>query len=362
MTKIAKLTETLRERIHSGEWEAAQTLPPRMLLSEEYGVAPGTISQVFRNLEQEGLVRVLPRKGVILTDAQPSAAAAQTAVTIGLRGSYLRMGVPGKEGYTGFLINQLLEAAHSRAIPVLILQEHEGEEPLTKARCEAMGVRGLIYLGGDSAREATRLCTEGFPVISAHRPLERSPLNYVDCDHAALVRDVVSRYVGAGHRRIAVVMPQTHIRGLLDTVKPHFIDALLGHNIQYNVNPYWVSFADGKSDEDWQRKLDALFDLEEPPTAIFCWSCHALDAVLERTAARGMQAPGDISLSYTPLNESAYPQISGYSYRNQNFGERLLGGLMDTIRNPFHFVQDELPFEFIDKGSIAPPAGAISPD
>lgn len=353
MTKIAKLTNSLRERIHSGEW--SDSLPSRMLLSEEYGVAPGTISQVFRNLEQEGLVRILPRKGVLITETTPAPAAAPTEAAIGLRGSYLHMGVPGKEGYTGFIVNQLLDAAHKRGVPIMILQKRDGEGLLTRERCESLGLRGIIYLGGDCSDEARELCTEGFPVISGNRALERSPVNYIDCDHVALIRDAVRRYAELGHRRIAVILPPTHVPGLLDKLKPHFIDALLSNGIQYDINPYWISFSKEEDRDDRARRIEALLDSKEPPTGILCWSHVITNLLISLIARRGMQVPCDISVAYTPCSSAIIPGVSGFSYETQDFGGKLLENLLATIENPFHFVQDELPFEFIDNGSIAPP-------
>lgn len=362
MTKIEKLTLNLRDRIRSGEWGGAQALPSRMMLSEEYGVAPGTISQVFKNLELEGLVRILPRKGVLLTDTGNQEAPADSDGAIALRGSYVRMGTVGKPGVRGYqsnLVNQILEAAHEQGVPVLILQERPGEEPLTKKRCQAMGLRGVIYLGGDVDGEARGLACEGFPVISANRPLERSPLNYVDCDHVLLMDDLVRRFAKAGHRRIGMLIPPTAIPNLLYRLKPNFINALLSCGLQYNVNPYWLELPKGAEGEEvialWRMRAAELLALPEPPTAFFCWGRDVVTSLLPVLQEHGVSIPGDVSVAYTPYCEMAAPQISGYSYQGVDIGGKLVHGLMETIRNPFYFLQEEAPFEFIDQGSIAPP-------
>ncbi len=361
MTKIEKLTLNLRDRIRSGEWGEAQALPSRMMLSEEYGVAPGTISQVFKNLEQEGLVRILPRKGVLLTDTGNQDTPAESGGAIGLRGSYVRMGATGRgtPGYQSNLVNQILDAAHDQGIPVLILQERPGEEPLTKKRCQAMGLRGVIYLGGDVDGEARGLACEGFPVISANRPLERSPLNYVDCDHVLLMDDLVRRFVKAGHRRIGMLIPPTAIPNLLYKLKPHFINALLSCDLQYNVNPYWLELPKPAEGEDvftlWRSRAAELLALPEPPTAFFCWGRDVVTSLLPVLAEKGISVPDDVSVAYTPHCEMAAPHLSGYSYQGIDIGGKLVKGLMETIRNPFYFLQEEEPFEFIDRGSIAPP-------
>lgn len=344
--------------MRSGEWSASQALPSRAILSEEYGVAPGTVSLVFRNLEQEGIVRVLPRKGVLITDQTAPEPMPQSApLTIGLRGSYVSAGVPPHRGYRGLLVNHLLEAAQEEGISLLILQQRGDEGPLTKARCQALGLSGMIFLGGDVYNEAVGLRLEGFPVMSANRPPGKTPLNYVDCDHVGTLNDVVGRFAKAGHKRMSVLLSRTSVPGVLDQLKPHFISALLSHCIQYNITPYWIvdSMAEGERTEEFIHEVESLLDSAEPPTAFFSWSHSTLDLLEEVLSRRGLRVPQDVSVVTSPFTnrDSASFCFSGYSYSYIDFGRTLLSELLKAIENPFHYVQAELPFRFIDKGSIA---------
>ncbi|HWL53435.1 MAG TPA: GntR family transcriptional regulator [Chthoniobacteraceae bacterium] len=363
-TKVSQLTEDLRRRVRSGEWNTARTLPSRLLLSHEYGVAAGTVSQVLQNLEQEGLVHIIPRKGVIVAkNAASSKPQTETATpatpTIGLCGSYVRFGVPENKGYSGHLINQLLAAAQTKGFPVLILQKRPEDEALTTERCRALGVAGLVFLGRDTGDEAVHLRREGFPVICANRPSTRSPLNYIDCDHVGTVNDIVRRFVEAGHRRISIVSPATAVPGIFTALKPHFLDALLGHQLHYNIDPYWISlpYPTPENREQSYRKVDAMFSLPEPPTAIFCWNDSSVALVTEVLAHRNLKMPGDVSLVHSPIETPENSTLSGYFYSHELFGRMLLDELCETIRNPFHYAQKDLPFNFLDRGSIvAPPA------
>lgn len=359
MTKIEKITEDLRNRVRSGEWNSIQTLPSRAILSTEYGVATGTVSLVLRNLEEEGLVRILPRKGVIVTESPstPPRQPPHALPTIGLRGTYLRLGVPQNRGYIGQLVNQLLEAAQAEDYPLLILQKRQEDERLTREKCEALGLAGMIYLGGDAYEEAVRLRLEGFPVISANRPALPTPLNYVDCDHVSTLRDIVRRFAEAGHQRIAIVLASTTMPGAFDQLRPHFINALHSHRLHYDASPYWVSLAnlDDGGETNSAQQLGTLLSLPEPPTAIFCWNYYTLKLVTEALTKRNLCIPDDVSLAYSPVEAPEEATMSGYTYSHQTFGRMLLSELVETIKNPFHYTQKELPFIFIDRGSIAAP-------
>ena len=353
MTKIAKLTADLRKRVQSGEWKT--TLPNRSHLSTEYDVATGTVSLVLRNLEKEGLVQILPRKGVVV--APLSVRPDPKTLTIGLRGNYVQMGVPANLGYAGHLVNQLLEAARIKGYPLLILQTRPDEPPLTKERCRELGLSGLIYLGAESLQEAVNLRLEGFPVISANRPAGRSPLNYIDCDHAATLRDIIRRFVEAGHRRIAMVQSATIVPDALAFLKACFVETLIHHRLYYDFDAYSVYLSRPTENRDENlRQIDQLFAHNEPPTALFAWNQYSVDLVTHLLAQRGLTVPEDISLATVPIESPLSSTLSGYTYSHKTFGEELLNELNATIENPFHYVQRDLPFEFVDCGSIAPPS------
>jgi len=59
----ARVLTELRRRLDAGEWEKDQALPPVADLAAEYGVARGTVARALKQLEEEGLVRVVPRWG-----------------------------------------------------------------------------------------------------------------------------------------------------------------------------------------------------------------------------------------------------------------------------------------------------------
>lgn len=60
------IADDLRRRIEAGEWRPDDVLPRMEDLSAAYGVARGTIAQAVRQLEGEGLVLSVKRRGTVV--------------------------------------------------------------------------------------------------------------------------------------------------------------------------------------------------------------------------------------------------------------------------------------------------------
>jgi DNA-binding GntR family transcriptional regulator len=72
-----QLTETLRARIASDEFQPGAMLPPESALCRQYGMARNTVRRALDQLGEEGLITTIPGKGRVkrdLTDKPKSAA------------------------------------------------------------------------------------------------------------------------------------------------------------------------------------------------------------------------------------------------------------------------------------------------
>jgi DNA-binding transcriptional regulator YhcF (GntR family) len=63
-----QLADLLRARILSGEIPPRTPLPSARTLSQEHGIAMGTVNRAFDVLREEGLVRTIPGRGVWVVD------------------------------------------------------------------------------------------------------------------------------------------------------------------------------------------------------------------------------------------------------------------------------------------------------
>lgn len=59
-----QLADLLRDKITSGEYPPRTPLPSAKTLSQQYGIAVGTVMRAFDVLRAEGLVRTVAGRGV----------------------------------------------------------------------------------------------------------------------------------------------------------------------------------------------------------------------------------------------------------------------------------------------------------
>lgn len=68
-SRSAQVYAALRERIESGDLATGAQLPPHLRLASEFGVAPMTVREVLRRLEEDGLVSRQHGRGTFVLDA-----------------------------------------------------------------------------------------------------------------------------------------------------------------------------------------------------------------------------------------------------------------------------------------------------
>jgi GntR family transcriptional regulator len=59
----ARVTEDLRRRLESGEWDSGEALPSVGKLADHYSASRTTIGKALKVLESDGMVTIVPRWG-----------------------------------------------------------------------------------------------------------------------------------------------------------------------------------------------------------------------------------------------------------------------------------------------------------
>ncbi|HWL54772.1 MAG TPA: GntR family transcriptional regulator [Chthoniobacteraceae bacterium] len=373
MSKIDTLARSLGKRINAREWKPEEELPSRAVLSEEYGVSPSSVSIAIRKLQKEGMVNIVPGKGVFVVGPGAAGTRRQAVYpTIGLRScNFMRNAKSdGRSAWETMrdLVNVggVFEAADELHSPVLWIPGASDGLRMSRSYCESLNIQGVIIFSTSPTdlEEARELKNVGFPVVLANRPVGQTPLSYVDYDAKGEIREVIRRFVAAGHRRIAAISAHTVIPGYYRELKMDFVEALYAEGIHYNVDPYWQMITRDEGGGDLfapaAEATRALLDLPEPPTAIFCWLPHIWKHVHNVLESRGLSVPGDISIACSGYHALEEVDVSGFIMPQRERGRALLEELHEMIRNPFHSVQRLLLCEFVDRGTIAPPGSSPS--
>lgn len=356
--KIENLTRTLNHRVRQGEW--SNFLPSRNLLSEEYNVSPASVSIAMRQLEKEGLVRIIPRKGVFVVEGG-APGNIEMADTIGLRGAYLPtsaelMAMDARSLFGRAIFNGIWERANQEKCPLLLLPGSAEENSLNVSSCREAGVKGVIFLGGEGHAEALELRRNGFPVIMANRPVGGTPVNFIDYDAAGELRQIIERFIALGHRKIGVLCPaHTSVPGYYARLRLDFIDLLSQHGIEISPGFYWKT-VDVKNDAAMADIAREWMDAPHSPTAVFCWLpdiARQFKSHISQYAPHKVRHLSMACSGYLYENEADF---SGFVMPHKECGAALLSGLHETIRNPFHVIQRLVACRYVEGANTLHPA------
>lgn len=354
-TKVDRIIESLTERIVAEEWGNEESLPSRNRLSEEYGVSPATISIAIRKLEQNGLLHIVPSRGVFVSENAAERNGKIIYPPIGLRGSYVPSDLFSKKssvGYGMLLVRSIWEAAHEVNAPLVLMSGKSDSNRLSRQYCQSLGVRGVVFMGGETHEEAEELRKAGVPVMLANQPADTSPLNYVDYDHSATIREIVNRFIDYGHQRIAVLATSSTVKDFYQKFKPVFLQTLCDRGLEYNYNQYWRFMElDRHSETPYEvvaTETEKLMQLENPPTAIFLPSHHALNCMNKVLKRYDRQ----VSVATSGYVHEEDMSVSGFVLRHEELGKELFKGINHVVENPTHFYQKLIPLKFVDKGTI----------
>lgn len=311
---VAQTTEVLREAVAAREWP--RWLPGEFELSLRLHVSRATVRAALAKLEQEKLIRAGQgrRREVARqrTARRPPALSRAVALLSPLPLHRL-------QSSTVFWIDELrahLEAAgwhleiHESAAAYRRRPAHALEE--LAARLHPAG--WVVYR---STPEMQRWFSEHAPaaVIAGSR-YPQVTLPAVDVDYKAACRHAAGRLIAAGHRRIAIVRPETGLAGDLESVAgfeagiPGEVPAAL-HN---------------GSVQSICASLERLFTKAPAPTGLFVFNAPHLLTVLGWLGRRGLRVPRDISVlcrDDEPFLDSVLPAPSRYTTNASLFARKV---------------------------------------
>ena len=239
-------------------------------MNEEYGVAQATAERVFAAARELGFRP--NRLAQSLAGGGPSAAVGLLIPDVS---DPFVAGVVGAiETVLAARDLQLITASHGNDAA----RQHTLAEALVERR-----VDGLIIMSapGDASYLVPDI-RHGLAIVALDRPLEGPDVDTVTVDNDAGARELVSRLLAAGHRRVAVLAGDIRLWTLarrLDGYRSALADAGIV------VDEALIST--GRSAIQAQADLLGMLELEDPPTAVF-----AGHHTVGRAAMRAMHQAG----------------------------------------------------------------------
>ena len=162
----------------------------------------------------------------------------------------------------------------------------------------------------------------GLPAVIAGRPVADAPFGWVETEHAKGMTAAVEHLVGLGHERLAFVgglAEHEHVQARLACWRATLDAAGLEPGRVVHAEPSGVAAG---------RALDGN------PTAVACTSDMLALAVVAAARERGLDVPGDLSVTGfddSPLAALASPPLTSVRVDYAEFGEAAAAALLAAI-------------------------------
>ncbi len=343
---IEYITNTLAERINSGQYKNGQWLPTERFLAEEFRVSRATIRQSLDLLEKNSLVKRS-------TGCRPVANRInERSTTTGVRRS---VGIwitsaPGDSGANMVFhgIQSQLDGDTFRLImasPPRSSIDHaiQTEAKFLERMAHENELDGIIlwYLGGHvNLPYLEKLRDMELPMIFIdRRPPAGFEADYVEVDNEMSARKVVKHLIDLGHRSIAhITNPEfAHtVHGRLKGYVRALEDADISFRPELVVSGDFFEMNEDGIDRQHIRLAQQLAALPDPPTAIFAVNDHAGLSMVAALRTLGVRIPEDIAVAGFDDTERWSPGRSFLTTVSQPFeriGEEAVRLLRNRIEN-----------------------------
>lgn len=215
---------------------------------------------------------------------------------------------------------------------------------------------GMILMTGklpETGPEAAPIWPD-LPVVVALEVIEGSGYPHVQIDNVGAARGAVEHLIGLGHRRIA------HITGPIPEImstrrRQGYREAMAAANLDIPQGYEQPGDFVLKSGREACRRL---FDLPEPPTAIFIANDEMAFGAINELRQIGLDVPGDVSVVGFDdlfLGEAFYPPLTTVSQPRLDIGRRAMSLLLDMLAGrDAPLVPVTMPTELLVRGTTAP--------
>ena len=219
----------------------------------------------------------------------------------------------------------------------------------------ALRVAGVIVTPV-SAGISEYLTRHRIPVVEVDRQFAPGTCDAVVVDNEGAARRVTGELLELGHRRIALVIDETHWTTGRDR-SAGYRAAYAGAGVAFDPS---MVVTDGWDVEEAQREAHALLSLAEPPTAVFAANNVLAQGVWRAAAELGRRIPDDLSLvsfDDVPWMSMVRPGITAVAQDAAAMGEAALTQLLERLSAPLAPVRTVMfSPTVVHRGSTAPPA------
>jgi LacI family transcriptional regulator len=262
--------------------------------------------------------------------------------------------------YFSAIFGGAAEALYEQNIKFMLmptLHEREREISLFAWLMQGMADSALLILPDESSDELEALLDQGYQyvVVDPRTPLaERIPS--VSAAHTAGADQAMQHLLSLGHRRIAAVTGPAGWQATEDRRRGYYA-ALAGAGI--------LPDAELEVEGDFEiaggvRAGEQLFDLADPPTAVFAFNDLLAIGVIQAAQSRGLQVPEDVSVvGFDDLEFSTIvtPRLTTVRQPLEEMGRTAVSMLVRLLEHQrFETLHVQLGTRLVVRDSTAQPA------
>lgn len=304
---VEECARVIRLRLGEGEWSSG--LPGERTLAQLLEVGRDTVRLALQRLEYEkvlGPTQAGTKRTVLVV---PDRSTARRAVA-------LRIGILSPRRLEQLQQPTLFEVDHLRralaeiggTLDLFSPSWFEQKDPTRHlARLTADEPCSAWVLFRTSAQIQRWFAKSGIPCLVRGYPYTADLLPHLDVDWEVTARHASGRLWRQGHRRVGILIPPHHLRGVEAAIKGA---STLGEP-DFSV----IEMPENGTAEGVSRALSRALHLKNPPTAIIAPRPRQIATTLTWLGTQGIRVPTDfgvISLGHDPFLEDLVPEVSGY--------------------------------------------------
>ncbi len=230
-----QLKDAIAEAIRNGEIAVGSKILSENALSKRCGIHRHTARSSLQLLSEDGLITSIPGRGWFVTADMDKAMADSTRSEEGVSAASAPKVVGVVYGaplntinscFATSFLNGLLKVGKNHCYDVRFLSDEDIHDMKIQGHCKAKpDIIIWVMPPPDSIPDIEQLSTAGFKIIVANRQLYGTGLPFVAVNQYSGARELVSRLVNAGHRRIGCItsdMPYRYVserwRGFSDAM------------------------------------------------------------------------------------------------------------------------------------------------
>lgn len=350
----SQAASTIRDGIANGSWEGH--LPSERRLCEMLQVSRPTIRTALQILAKDGLLEIRQgRCNRILTPRNGSRKKQNQLVGLIMQEPIAHLSLTA---YYGISEMRTHLAEQGFTTEILMCSPGGGRAQLRKLETFVRQNRVSCCVLLSVNREVQMWFTQnGVPALVLGSCHESVQLPSLDVDNRSVCRHAAGIFLGKGHQRIALVVPNSGAAGDLAS-EQGFREGMELHPDQDEVRPRILRH--NGTAQNITSKLNTLFKSKDGPTALLVAKPSHVFAVIIYLMTRGLSVPGDVSLisrDHDHLFEAVYPAIAHYQFANEARVRRLTHLMLKLVSHESLKPEPNLIFpDFFAGRTVKPPA------